>query len=160
MMKIGVISDTHLKGANHILEKIVEKYFKDADLILHAGDLTAMKVLDAFDGKEVIAVAGNSDTSDVKQRLPEREIITAGNFRIGLIHGWGLPMGLEKRVTFSFDRIHCLVFGHSHRAVNHRRNGIHYFNPGSFSGGIYSLWRRSIGLLTIDRDIYGEIIRI
>ncbi|MEE9611025.1 MAG: YfcE family phosphodiesterase [Desulfatiglandales bacterium] len=158
-MKIGVLSDTHLNGPNSFLEKIVEKYFKDVDLILHAGDLTSMEVLHAFKGKEVIAVSGNSDSSQVKQRLPVKEVIEANHFKIGLTHGWGLPIGLGKRLTSLFREIHCLVYGHSHWATNHRRNGILYFNPGSFSGGISSLWRRSIGLLTVEEDIRGEIIR-
>ena len=62
-MKIGVISDTHLNGPNPSLERAIEKYFKDVDLILHAGDLTSMEVLHAFKGKKVIAVAGNNDYS-------------------------------------------------------------------------------------------------
>ena len=36
-MKIGVISDTH--GHEQRFAKAVEKYFNDADLILHAGDV-------------------------------------------------------------------------------------------------------------------------
>ena len=159
-MKIGVISDTHLKESNHFLEKVIEAYFKDVDLILHAGDLTSMEVLHAFKGKEVVAVAGNNDSSEVKKRLSIREVITANHLKIGLIHGWGFPMGVERRVRSLFRGIHCLVFGHNHWATNHSRNGILYFNPGAFSGGISSLWRRSIGLLTIDEDIQGRIIRL
>ena len=159
-MKIGVISDTHLMGSNSFLEKVTERYFNDVDLILHAGDLISLEALHAFKGKEVIAVAGNSDSSEVRQRLLEKEVIEANRFKIGLIHGWGFPMGVGKRVASSFDEIHCIVFGHSHRAANYRRNGILYFNPGAFSCGISSLWRRSIGLLTIDEEIQGEIIRL
>lgn len=159
-MKIGVISDTHLNGPNPSLERVMETYFKDVDLILHAGDLTSMEVLHAFKGKEVIAVAGNNDYSQVKRRLPLKKVIEVKHFKIGLTHGWGLPFGVEKRATSLFKGIHCLVFGHSHWATNHRRNGILYFNPGSFSGGFSSLWRRSIGLLTVDEDIRGKIIRL
>ncbi|MBW1863345.1 MAG: metallophosphoesterase [Deltaproteobacteria bacterium] len=159
-MKIGVISDTHLKGTDPLLERVIEKHFKEVDLIFHAGDFTSSEVLGSFRGKKIVAVAGNNDSSRVKQRLPEKEVIAVNGFKIGLIHGWGLPLGLEKRVTYSFEEIHCLVYGHSHRAVNHRRNGILYFNPGAFSGGLCSLWRRSVGLLTIDRGIQGEIISL
>jgi hypothetical protein len=159
-MKIGVISDTHLLGTNHFLEKVMEDYFKDTDLILHAGDLTSMEVLHAFKGREVIVVAGNSDSPEVKKRFQIKEVITVNHLKIGLIHGWGFPFGVEKRVTTLFKGIHCLVFGHSHRATNHRRNNTLYFNPGSFSAGISSLWRRSIGLLTVDEKIRGRIIRL
>jgi len=159
-MKIGVISDTHLTGPSRFLEEVHERYFSDVDLILHAGDLISLAVLNAFKGKKCIAVAGNTDLSDVKERLPEREIIDAGRFKIGLIHGWGFPLGLRKRVETSFEGVHCIVFGHSHRAKIFRRNGILYFNPGSFSPSIYSLWSRSIGILTVEEKIKGEIIRL
>lgn len=160
-MEIGVIADTHLAHANRLLVKAVEEHFKNADLILHAGDLTSMAVLDAFKGKEIVAVAGNSDSREIRQRLSKKEVITAGGYRIGLIHGWGSPVGIEKRVASSFDEdVQCVIFGHSHRAVNHMRDEILYFNPGSFSGGLFSLWKSSIGILTIDREIHARIIRL
>lgn len=159
-MKIGVISDTHLKRPSALLEKVVEAYFQDVDLILHAGDLTSLEVLDVFKGKQVVAVAGNNDSREVKRRLPAEEVIRVNHLRIGLIHGWGLPMmGIERRIGSLFSGIDCLVYGHTHWAVNHSRNGLLYFNPGAFSGGISSFWRRRIGFLHIAEEIRGEIIR-
>jgi putative phosphoesterase len=158
-VKIGVISDTHLKRPNRSLEKIAGEYFRHVDLILHAGDLTSLQVLEAFKGKEVIAVAGNNDPPEVKEKLPVKEIIPIHHFKIGLTHGWGFPVSPERKLTPLFKGVDCIVFGHSHWAANHRTNGVLYFNPGSFSGGILALWRRSIGLLTIDREIRGHIIR-
>jgi putative phosphoesterase len=157
-MKIGVISDTHLNAPNASLEKVVKDYFKDTDLILHAGDIHSLGVLDAFKGKKFHAVAGNRDRPEVKEKFPAKALITVNGVRIGLTHGWGPPFRLEKRVVSLFEGIHCLVFGHSHRAVNHFRNGILFFNPGAFTGGIFSFWRPSIGLLTINQGIRGEII--
>jgi putative phosphoesterase len=157
-MKIGVISDTHLNAPNTSLEKVVKGHFKDTDLILHAGDIHSLGVLDAFKGKKFHAVAGNRDRPEVKEKFPAKVLITVNGVRIGLTHGWGPPFRLEKRVVSLFEGIHCLVFGHSHRAVNHFRNGILFFNPGTFTGGIFSFWRPSIGLLTIDQGIRGEII--
>jgi hypothetical protein len=159
-MKIGVISDTHMAGSHPLLERVVEKTFKHVELILHAGDLTHLSVLDAFAGKEVIAVAGNSDTPEVKERLPERKTLTLEGFRVGLVHGWGLPLGLERRLGSSFDGLHCVIYGHSHRPANHYRNGVLYFNPGAFCGGIFSLWRRTVGILSVEKAIQGEIIRL
>jgi putative phosphoesterase len=159
-MRIGVISDTHMTEPQPLLEMVVETYFKNVDLILHAGDLTRIGVLDAFAGKEVIAVAGNSDSLEVKQRLPEKITLPVNHFKIGMIHGWGFPVGLERRLDSSFEGLHCLVYGHSHRPANHYRDGVLYFNPGAFCGGIFSLWRRTVGILTIERNIRGDIIRL
>ena len=159
-MKIGVISDTHLDGPSPFLEKVVDQYFKDADLILHAGDIHALNVLDVFKGKTVYAVAGNNDPPEVEERFPAKELIKVKGFRIGLTHGWGPPVGLEKRTASLFEGIHCLVFGHNHWTVNHVKNGVLFFNPGTFKGWIFSRWRRSIGILTVDKDIKGEIFRL
>ncbi len=160
MTKIGVISDTHLTKPNQLLEEVAKVYFKDVDLVLHCGDLITLNVLNAFNGKRVIAVAGNNDRSEVRRTLHHREIVSVNQFKIGLLHGWGWPIGLEKRIDNHLKGIQCLVYGHSHWPANHPRNGILFFNPGSFSGGPFSLWRRTIGLLTVDKDIRGEIIRI
>ena len=157
-MKIGVISDTHLDAPTPFLEVVVEKYFKDVDLILHAGDICTVKVLDVFKGKKIYAVAGNNDGPDIERRFPGKELIEVKGFKIGLTHGFGFPFGVEKRVATLFEEIDCLVFGHSHWPANHRRDGVLFFNPGTFKGWIFSLCRRSVGLLTVDQDIRGEII--
>lgn len=159
-MKIGVISDTHLRAPTPLLEDAVRRYFLDTDLIIHAGDLVTLDVLDAFKGKKVIAVAGNNDGPEVKRRLPRKEVISAGGFKIGLMHGWGWPMGIGRKVSREFDGVDCIVYGHSHWPNCQRKGGVIYFNPGAFSGGLPFPARRTIGILTIDRHIHGRIIRI
>lgn len=159
-MKIGVISDTHLHETTAELEEAVREHFRDADLILHAGDITSLGVLEAFRGKEVIAVAGNRDAREVKGSVPQKQIVTAGGLKIGLVHGWGAPAGLKKRVASAFYGVQCIVYGHSHWPVNQSQDGILFFNPGAFSAGMFSLWRKSLGVLFVDREIRGQIIRL
>lgn len=159
-MKIGVISDTHLSRGNELLEEIIERYFKEANLILHAGDLTSLEVLDVFKEKEVVAVSGNMDSREVKRRLPEKEVVEAGGFKIGLVHGWGSPNGLERKAAAGFQNVDCVVFGHSHRAFSQIIDHVLLFNPGAFSSGHFSGRDRSIGLLHIGEEIKGEIIKI
>ena len=158
-MKIGVISDTHLKRPTPLLEKVTEEYFSDIDLVVHCGDLVSMEVLEASKGKEVVAVSGNTDYPEVRRKLPEKQTLTAGRFKIGVIHGRGPSIGLAKRIASSFEGVSCLVYGHSHRPSIHHFGGVLYFNPGAFSRGISSLWRCSIGLLTITQEIRAEILR-
>jgi len=45
-MKIGVISDTHLKGVNAQLIRLYQDYFSDVDMIIHAGDIVSIEVVD------------------------------------------------------------------------------------------------------------------
>lgn len=158
IVKIGVISDTHMKEASPLLEEVVRRYFYDVEMILHAGDITTLDVLNVFYGKHLIAVCGNGDSPEVQGLYPQKEIIEVNGKRIGLIHGRGFPFGIEKRIRSLFDNVDCIVYGHTHHAVNRKVDGILFFNPGSFSKGISSFFRRSIGILSVGDDISGRII--
>ncbi|MBU0987332.1 MAG: metallophosphatase family protein [Proteobacteria bacterium] len=159
-MRIGVISDTHLVKPTEALYRVNKDIFADVSLVLHAGDLTRLAILEAFSDKEVIAVAGNMDRSDVTARLATKEIIDIDGFRIGLIHGWGSPKGLEDKIIDSFQGVHAIVYGHTHTASNHMKNGVLMFNPGAFSGTLLLGRNRSVGILTLNNGIKGTIIKI
>jgi putative phosphoesterase len=158
-MKIGVISDTHLRQYDERLRRIVDEYFRDVEIIMHAGDLVALEVLDVFAGKEVKAVCGNMDGADIRDRLSDKMLIEMGGFRIGLIHGWGMPFGLEKKLRKQFDHIDCLVYGHTHHACNKLKDGVLYFNPGSAMDKRFAK-KNTIGILEIGDAITGRIIEI
>jgi len=158
-VKIGVISDTHLSGYDVRLARIAAQHFKDADLILHAGDLVDLHVLDIFAGKEVKAVSGNMDNMPVKDELPEQLIFEIKGFKIGLIHGWGSPLGLEEKLLAKLGDVNCVVYGHTHKPANYKENGILFFNPGSAVDKRFAD-TRSIGILEIDKEIKGRIITI
>lgn len=155
MMKIGVISDTHIMAPTRELAALVEKgrVFSSCEMILHCGDITAMTVLDAFYPKTVVAVKGNMDGFNAP--LPLKETIRAEGFSIGLIHGWGSRHELEARLIPEFEGIDVLCYGHTHTPANYIRDGILMFNPGSFMDG-------SVGVLTIDGEngISGRIIAV
>ncbi len=158
-MKIGVLSDTHLLSCDSRLERIVADYFPDIDVILHAGDLVSESVLEAFDGKDLIAVCGNMDPPSLRQVLPGKRIIEIDNHRIGLIHGWGSPLGIEKRVLAEFEQIDCLVFGHTHAAQAGEMDGVYVFNPGSPTERRYAR-NTTIGILDIGETIKGTIVPV
>ncbi len=159
-MKIGVISDTHLKISTPFLNRVIGHYFKDVDLVLHAGDITTPDVLEAFNGKELIAVSGNMDSPEIKRRFPQKETVTVKGITMGLTHGTGSPFGITKRVRVLFPQIDCIVFGHTHVPMNKTEGGTLFFNPGSFKACIPHFWRRTIGILEIKDGIKGRVIRI
>jgi uncharacterized protein len=159
-MKIGVISDTHMSRPTEALLSLVDGIFSDVSMILHAGDLTAISVLDAFAGKDVVAVCGNMDRGDVTQALPVKKIINVRGNRIGLIHGWGSPKGVEARIRGEFQDVEAIVYGHTHKASNTIKDGVLMFNPGAFSGTLLFKRHRSVGLLTVDDGIRGEIVHL
>jgi len=156
IQRVGVISDTHLTQATADLADLLQGPFREVGVILHAGDLTEMAVLDAFAEKEVIAVCGNMDSQIVRGRLPAKRIWEAGKFRIGLIHGWGGKTDVEERIRGEFEDVDCIVYGHTHTPASRRRDGVYYFNPGSFAGR-WGVGGKSVGVLDLGDAISGMI---
>lgn len=163
MIKIGVLSDTHLVSladAADLAEFLMGGVFAGVDAILHAGDMVIPQFIDCFHPCPCYAVRGNMDDSIMG--IPSKRVIGFGGKRIGLIHGWGASSGLEKRVISEFTdkRIDCLVYGHSHYPVCRKEGDLLLFNPGS-PVDRRSAPKHTVGILTIDNeDIHGEIIAL
>ena len=158
-MRVGVLSDTHLIRVTRELEDIYERYLSQVDIILHAGDFVSEDVVDFLDRKTFHGVCGNMDPVELKQRLPVKKVIEIGRFKFGLIHGWGSSGDLEERIRGEFGQVDAIVYGHSHRAVNHIRDNLLFFNPGTALG--YSSSRgHTIGVLEVEERIRGECIKL
>jgi uncharacterized protein len=158
-VRIGVISDTHLPGYDKKLKKIVERYFRDVDLILHAGDLVDLGVLEVFGDRPVKAVCGNMDPVSVRQVLPDHLILEIQGFRLGLMHGWGNSDNLEEKIYTILGPLDCLIYGHTHYPVNEVKQGVLFFNPGSALDKRYAP-ENTVGILEIGDSITGRILKI
>ncbi len=119
MITIGVLSDTHLSGPSQVFREKVKRCFADVDMVLHAGDLTHISVLEAFGNKEVHAVHGNMCGYQAQVDLPGKKIIEVNGFQIGLTHGTGYYHNIEERLYNAFGPLDCIVYGHTHKAVCH-----------------------------------------
>ena len=159
MMKIGVLSDTHLHRVTKELREIYNNYLSEKDVILHAGDIVSIEIIDFLNRKTFHGVHGNMDPSEVKERLPGKKIVELGHYRVGLIHGWGSSAGLEDRVRSEFHDVDVIIYGHSHRAANWVREGVLLFNPGTATG-YSSSSRYTIGVLELADTIRGEIVTL
>jgi len=162
-VKIIVISDTHIPERAKGLPEELLKAFKEADMIIHAGDFADLSILEEIKGtgKTVVAVAGNMDHDEIKELLPEKEIIGVEKFRVGVMHGWGAPANLLQLLEEAFknDRVDLVIFGHSHKAFNEKKGNILYFNPGSPTDQIFSPFN-SYGIIEINDKIEAKIIKI
>lgn len=161
--RIGVVSDTHVPSQSESLPEDLIIKLSNVDFIIHAGDfedLDTFKQLQKI--KRVVAVSGNMDSDELKSKLSHREILNVDHFKIGIIHGWGDPHSLPKRMfeEFKSDNVNCIIFGHSHQIYNQNMNGILMFNPGSPTDTIYAHYK-SYGILeTSPEGVKGEIIRL
>lgn len=132
MTTIGIVSDTH--GYFH---PALAADFEGVDLILHAGDVGDLGILDGLSAvAPVKAVWGNIDGSDIRRRLPEHERFTVEGLDVWMTHIAGRPgrwqqgMG-EKLAT---DPPDIFVCGHSHILRVERvdsLDGMLYVNPGA-----------------------------
>lgn len=162
MLKVGVISDTHIRNlaqGARLAEKLCAGCFAEVTTILHAGDVGLPEFLDLFGEREVHAVRGNMDAPTTG--VPIKKVLTLGGFRIGLVHGWGSPFQLEERLRREFQglSLDCLVYGHSHLPACRRVGDLLLFNPGSATDR-RDAPRHTVGLLEIGERIEGSIIPI
>ena len=158
-MKIGVLSDTHLKEPTARFKGVIEIYFKDVDKILHAGDFVDWKIAEFLSSqKQLIAVSGNMDPFDIRKAFPLKRMIVINEFKIGLIHGGGAPFGIESRAREEFDDVDVIVYGHTHTPANHWVKNILFFNPGSPTRSFVR--ENTLGILHLGKKIEGEIVKI
>ncbi|MHB8765878.1 MAG: metallophosphoesterase family protein [Deferrisomatales bacterium] len=134
-MVLGLLSDTHLRGADGRLRALLAGPLGGAQVLLHAGDYTSEAVVEQLelgDPRPFYGVAGNADPPAVAGRLPACRVVELAGRRVGLVHGWGSPDGLADRVLEGFaDPPELVVFGHSHRPERLRRGPTLLVNPGS-----------------------------
>lgn len=158
-MKIGVISDTHIRSSAKLLPDIIYNKFEGVDIILHAGDIVIDEVLMELETiAPIFAVAGNNDSYEMLYKYGKKKIVEANGKRIGLTHGCGRGRTyMNAYGEFSENKVDCVVYGHSHKAHNEIIDGILFFNPGSPLSKRFEP-RYSIGILHVNEDIKGEII--
>lgn len=132
MVKIGVISDTHLPRGNRKIPDEVFSLFADVDLILHAGDFVQADVLYELGAiAPVKGVLGNCDTPDLALQVPVKESIEVDGVLIGMIHDSGDRERRRQRMSQAFPGHRVVVFGHSHMPVIDDDGELLLLNPGS-----------------------------
>ena len=163
-MRIGVVSDTHLSRGNCELPAKLVKELKKCNLIIHAGDLVDIGVLDLLNKiSKVYAVCGNMDCDNVSSKLGVKEILNVEGKKICVMHGYGHPdnfVDILKNEFFS-EKPDIIIFGHSHVPKNEYIDGVLFFNPGSATDTVFAPYR-SYGTIEISKDggIKAEIHRL
>jgi uncharacterized protein len=166
---IGLISDTHFQDRLFTLPTVLEKYWDDVDLILHAGDVGDLDILDLL-GKlaPTIAVHGNDEPDDIKRDLPEQQLAALHGIRILLWHSHypdpieekanrkGLWRPKIARIAKRGQEVNAqaVVYGHTHVPIVHICNGVLIINPGALAAGSYFSRQvmRSVAKLQIYSD--------
>lgn len=151
MMKIGVVSDTHVPDRQDAIPAAILRGLEGVDAIIHAGDLTSLAVLDVLGAiAPVHAICGNMDPPEVRARLGKTALLQMAGRSIGVMHGDGPPGATEARARQSFPEADVVVFGHTHRPFLEYRGNTLIFNPGP---AVRLLWSKaSYGILFLEDD--------
>jgi putative phosphoesterase len=131
-VNVVALSDTHAPRRWRSCPPRVAGHLRDADVILHAGDVCVASVLGELAAyAPVHVVKGNNDGPDVV--APETLELTLDGLRIGMIHDSGPAKGRLERMRRRFPDADLVVFGHSHIPLDEQDEpgGLRIFNPGS-----------------------------
>ena len=146
VMRIGLISDTHIPEARESLWPQIYDAFADVDRIFHAGDIHELYVLDELERiAPVWAARGNGEDGSVGRPVqPEDERVKYAwtfdleGLHIGLTHYVPVP---ERPPNFTMARWlerffpdrkpDVIVSGDTHREAIEWVDGIYCVNPGS-----------------------------
>ncbi len=159
-MKVGVISDTHVPTIVQALPPVIFDIFRDVELILHAGDIVQLSVLEELKViAPVEAVAGNMDESEVLHALPPKKVLDIAGYRVGLIHGKFKIAEQKERIRKEFDSVDLIVYGHSHTPFWGRVGDVMFLNPGSPTDTVHAPYN-SVVILELGKELSAEIIRI
>jgi len=149
-MRIGVLADTHVPNGSPALPPRALEIFRGVDIILHAGDICTLSVLQQLEPiAQTFAVAGEQDSPELRKFLQEKQRLEFAKRAIGLVHGhraWErdwltratLHLSATRRaqmlyaaVLREFADVDAIVFGHSHAPYIKMHGSVLLFNPGS-----------------------------
>jgi putative phosphoesterase len=159
VVRVGVVSDTHMFGRSRELPRALAAGLQGVDLILHAGDWMDEHIPDLFERiAPVDGVAGNNDGMEIVQRFGRSKILHLSGYRIGIVHGdGGRKTTLERAMDeFSDNTVDCIIFGHSHIPYHAVHQGILMLNPGSPTDKRRQP-RYSFGILKLEEAMEAEL---
>jgi putative phosphoesterase len=146
---LGLISDTHMPDRLAALPAAIFEALAGVDLLLHAGDVGELSVLDELSRiAPVVAVHGNDDTAEAQRELPYRQVLAVAERRVLLCHshdpdraretasrlGDDLMPKLERWAGFAAGaRADVFVFGHVHIPFAYHHADVLVVNPGAIA---------------------------
>lgn len=131
-MKILLLSDTH--GDIRTLSKALEKFGRNADIIVHCGDGTrgdAQFIIDNCKHCMVLCVKGNCDFGTMMKDI---EFLNICNHKIMITHShlFNSKMGLAN-LSYKAEENDCdmVFFGHTHIPTDETLGNVRLINPGT-----------------------------
>ena len=118
-MKLAILSDTH-----GLLRPEVVEYLKDADAILHSGDINKPGIVDELRQYAPLYIVRGNNDKEWAEAIPHDLTVTLDGVTFYMVHN-------KKEVPADLSSVDAVVFGHSHKYVQEEKDGILWLNPGS-----------------------------
>lgn len=164
MKVIGLISDTHIPSRAKNFPREVFEVFHEVNMIIHAGDLTQIGVLEELmQIAPVVAVLGNMDSSELQKILPKIRYVDVYQWKIGVLHNIRESFQNRKIIALMKEQnCNVIVHGHTHRPSIRKDEKIIFINPGSPTNPLPPIITKpTVGLLKITREkIWSEIVEL
>ncbi len=143
-LKIGLISDTHGRLRPEVFPAL------DGVLrILHAGDVGGAQILVELEAiAPVTAVYGNTDTFELRERLPRVARVEEAGRRIVVAHGDALGSPTPAKLAAEYPDADVIVYGHTHIPKVERVGRALVINPGAAGPARFHL-KPSLAILTL-----------
>ncbi len=149
MTTVGLISDTHMPKRWPSLPPGVFDIFAGVDLILHAGDVGELWVLDQLSTiAPVVAVHGNDETAEAIAAIPFLHTLVIAGQRLTITHGHFQDPAAERaqrqnddwqpKLTQLTNSAHqhganLMIIGHMHIPLAIEHEGVLIINPGAIA---------------------------
>jgi len=137
VMRIGLLTDTHLPGIIRTLDELGPlpgEFLSSVDLILHGGDLTSPIVLDWCEQfAPVICSTGNNDPIP-DPRMKEVQVLELEGWTVGMIHSLeGQFRPINELQSLFPTEVEIMICGHTHKERLEYREGVLLINSGSIT---------------------------
>lgn len=148
-MRLGIISDTH-----GLLRPEVFDVFRDVDRILHAGDIGSPELLTELEAiAPVLAVFGNTDGFDIRDRVPEIIETRIEGFDFLIVHGHQLGAPTPEKLNRRWPGAEIIIYGHTHKPVLTLVDEVvTVMNPGGAGARRFDL-PASVGIMELEAGI-------
>ena len=118
-MKIAILSDTH-----GLLRPQVVEHLKNADAILHGGDINRQSIVDELRQYAPLYIVRGNNDKDWAEAIPHDLTVTLDGVTFYMVHN-------KKEAAADLTGVDVVVFGHSHKYLQEDKDGVLWLNPGS-----------------------------
>jgi len=128
--------------------------FREVDHILHGGDIGAWDLIVELQAlAPVTAVYGNTDSFDIRSRVPQVAEVELDGFPIVVTHGDQFGSPNPAKLHEAFPQAEIIIFGHSHKPLLELVDKtVTVMNPGGAGAPRFGI-PPSVGILELEAGI-------